>query len=152
MELTTLREALGPITAVLGSLDLADPARAAATLTAEFPLDSPIVQRIRELAEAGQADGTLLPKEAGGVRYGRVGKDCDGFSVDAVWMNGPGPKHRHPRGEINLLFRQEGEPTFEGHPEGWAVFAPDSVHVPTVAGGAMLILYFLPGGAVEWIR
>jgi hypothetical protein len=31
------------------------------------------------------------------------------------------------------------------------VFPPDSAHVPTVTGGRMLIVYFLPGGAVEWI-
>jgi hypothetical protein len=31
------------------------------------------------------------------------------------------------------------------------VFAPDSVHVPAVTGGTMLILYLLPDGAVEWV-
>ncbi len=50
-----------------------------------------------------------------------------------------------------LGFAVEGDPRFDGQPEGWIVFAPGTQHVPTVTGGRMLIAYFLPGGAVEWI-
>ena len=49
-----------------------------------------------------------------------------------------------------LLF-DRGEARFDGHPEGWVVFGPDSVHVPTVSDGEMLILYFLPGGEIEFL-
>jgi len=71
--------------------------------------------------------------------------------VDLVWMTGPGINHRHPKGEINLCFAVEGAARFDGQPEGWVVFPPGSQHVPTVTGGRMLIVYFLPSGAVEWI-
>ena len=46
--------------------------------------------------------------------------------------------------------RFEGEPTFDGHEPGWVVFPPGSHHIPTVEGGTMLFLYFMPGGAVVW--
>jgi hypothetical protein len=52
---------------------------------------------------------------------------------------------------VNLLFAIDGHPRFDGRAPGWAVFPPDSVHVPRVEGGTMLILYLLPGGAVEWL-
>ncbi len=60
-------------------------------------------------------------------------------------------KMRWPCGEINLMFRWSGEPVFDGCEPGWAVFPPGSEHVPGVTGGEMLILYLLPGGAVEWV-
>ena len=45
----------------------------------------------------------------------------------------------------------DGTPDFDGHGSGWAVYPSGSVHVPDVTGGTMLILYFLPGGEIEWI-
>ena len=103
------------------------------------------------VAQEAASAGWLLPKEAGGVKFGRIAKDLEGFSVDAVLMSSPGPRHRHPNGEIDLCFALDGEPRFDGNPEGWTVYAPDSTHVPTVRGGTMLILYFLPGGAIEFL-
>jgi len=50
------------------------------------------------------------------------------------------------------MFVTGGDPRFDGHPEGWAVYAPGSVHVPEVTGGEMLILYLLPEGAIEWVQ
>ena len=91
----------------------------------------------------------LLPRAQGGIRFGRVAKDLHGFSVDAVLMDVPGPRHRHPNGEIDLCFPTRGEPKFDGHGPGWVVYGRGSAHVPTVRGGEMLILYFLPGGAIE---
>ena len=49
------------------------------------------------------------------------------------------------------MFPWSGEPIFDGRKPGWAVYEPDSVHVPGVTGGEMLILYLLPAGAVEWV-
>ena len=66
-------------------------------------------------------------------------------------MNSPGPRHRHPNGEIDLCFGISGASRFDGQPEGWIVYGKGSVHVPTVTGGEMLILYFLPGGAIEFL-
>ena len=39
---------------------------------------------------------------------------------------------------------------FDGHAEGWTVYPSGSWHVPSVAGGVMDILYFLPGGAIRF--
>jgi hypothetical protein len=151
MSIEALREALQPVLSALGDLPLQDPTAAARTLQRRLPLSGPDLSAVRSLMETGEQQGWLLPREAGGVRFGRVAKDLSGFSVDAVEMSGPGPRHRHPAGEIDLLFATGGEPEFCGHPEGWAVFAPDSVHVPEVRNGTMLILYFLPAGAIEFL-
>jgi hypothetical protein len=139
-----------PLVQRLTALGLADPRATAAKLACELPLDDPLVAGVRAAAEAGMRDGWLLPKEAAGIRFGRVVKDLLGYSIDAVWMQGPGPKHRHPNGEIDLCFALDGEPRFDGQPAGWTVYGPDTTHVPTVRGGTMLILYFLPGGAIEF--
>ena len=150
-DLEELTQALRPLAAAMTHLSLADPEAARTHLTQELALDSDPVLAVRSLVEAGRERGWLLPKEAGGMRFGRVTKDVDGFSVDAVLMSRAGPAHRHPNGEINLLFRTDGDPRFCGHAEGWAVFPPDSVHVPEVTDGEMLILYFLPGGKIEFL-
>ena len=88
------------------------------------------------------------------MQFARVIKPADdpaGCSVDAVFMeNAEGPAHTHPNGEIDLCFAVSGDPRFDGAPEGWTVYPPGSWHVPTVEGGAMDILYFLPGGAIRF--
>ena len=45
-----------------------------------------------------------------------------------------------------------GRPTFDGRGAGWVVLPPGSVHVPTVAGGEMLVVYLLPEGAIEFLE
>ena len=88
------------------------------------------------------------------VRWGRVAKasaETRGFSIDVVHMSGAGPRHLHPNGEVNFCVALEGEPTFEGAPAGWVVLPPGSTHVPTVAGGTMLIVYLLPEGKIEFL-
>ena len=141
---------LTPIAETLADCDLSDPRAATVWLDAALPFDSEPIRALRELAEAGAAAGWLLPKETGSIRFGRVAKDLAGFSIDAVLMSDPGPRHRHPNGEIDLCFALDGAPRFDGHAEGWTVYPPESTHVPTVRGGTMLILYFLPGGAIEF--
>jgi len=141
-----------PLIEVLRSVDASEPAAAVAGLNAKAPLSGELVRGIRAAAEEGAAAGWLLPRENAGVRFGRVAKDIGGFSVDAVSMHGPGPEHVHPNGEIDLCFACEGTPTFDGQPEGWVVYRPGSRHVPTVQGGKMLILYFLPGGAIDFVE
>ncbi len=151
MDMQTLAERLRPLTDVLATVSV-DAADAAATLAEKAPVDGELVRGLAELAFEGAREGWLLPKENGGIRFGRVAKDLGGFSVDAVWMAGPGPRHRHPKGEIDLCLVAEGEPKFDGQPPGWVVYGPDSTHVPTVSGGAMLILYFLPDGEIEFLE
>ena len=98
-------------------------------------------------------EGRIAERGEAPLRFGRAAKasnETDGFSIDVVHMSGPGPRHRHPRGEIDYCIALEGEPTFDGHGPGWVVYAADSTHVPTVAGGTMLIVYLLPGGEIEF--
>jgi len=149
----TLETALAPLFTALQGADPAD-AGLAARLAKSVPVDGPVCAAVRAAARRGLEEGWLCDREAGGIRFSRPVKPAPAtgnFSVDAVVMDRvAGPRHRHPNGEINLCFAEEGTPNFCGHPEGWAVFPPESVHVPRVDGGRMLILYFLPGGAIDF--
>jgi len=143
-------ELLRPLAEALQSLDVdAADASQQAENAAAFGGDQ--IAKIRAAATANIDSDWLMPKEAGGVRFGRVAKELCGFSVDCVFMSSPGPRHRHPNGEIDLCFATKGEARFDGQPEGWVVYGKGSEHVPTVTDGEMLILYFLPGGAIEFL-
>ncbi len=147
-----LRHALAPLLQHLSRLDPSDPTTATA-LNRALPSSGESMQSLFGLLKTGLSAGTLTPRGEDGMRYGRVCKaseDTHSFSVDAVHMSGPGPGHAHPKGEINLCFATEGQPTFDGEPPGWVVKAPGTWHVPTVQGGEMVILYFLPGGAIAF--
>ncbi|MEZ4239631.1 MAG: DUF4863 family protein [Myxococcota bacterium] len=147
-----LRAALAPLAERVATLDLADPEAAKAALDREHPVAG--LGAVREALLAGRDAGWLVPKQATEtLRFGRVAKpaaDLGGCSIDAVDMAGAGAPHRHPNGEVSLCFATEGDPRFVGSPEGWVVVGPGSRHVPEVTGGRMLIVYFLPGGAMEW--
>lgn len=146
----TLMEALEPVLAVLKTVDVTKPG-AAHALNEQLPLQGARLQRVRELVREGVSAGWLCDRENAGVKFSRVHKAKDGgLSIDAVHMSGPGAGHLHPQGEIDLCFTVSGNPTFDGRPEGWTVFAPQSWHVPTVQGGVMDILYFLPGGQITF--
>ena len=140
---------LAPIAEALRGIDV-DKDDAAAAVERAVPFASAAVEALRKAALASIGSDWLLPKSSAGIRFGRVAKDLTGFSVDAVLMDVPGPKHRHPNGEIDLCFATRGEPEFDGHPPGWVVYGRGTTHVPTVRGGEMLILYYLPGGAIEF--
>lgn len=95
----------------------------------------------------------MCEREQGGIKFGRVIKEIDGFSVDVVHMTDVvGPHHRHPNGEIDMVMPIDGAAEFDGHGAGWVVYGADSAHKPTVSGGAALVLYLLPGGAIEFTR
>lgn len=148
-----LTAALQPVLSHLSQLRPEGPATAAA-LDEAFPLDGPVLAEVRALVDQGLTEGWLCPREADGVRFGRVAKpaqpEAQGFSIDAVDMDGPGPGHTHPEGEFDLCFAVDGEPRFDGRAPGWTVYPPRSWHVPTVSGGRMAILYFLPEGAIRF--
>jgi hypothetical protein len=146
----TFASLLRPLARTLRGIDLraADCAR---RVERALPFRGGLVGAVRAAATAAAGSDWLLPKENAGIRFGRPAKDLLGFSVDAVLMDKPGPRHRHPNGEIDLCFAVAGSPRFDGHAEGWVVYGPDTTHVPTVAGGTMLILYFLPGAAIEFL-
>jgi hypothetical protein len=142
-------EQLAPLVAVVGQAPIDDPERAVRFLNHNAPVDGALVTAVRETAQVGLDQGWLVYKGEPGLLFGRVAKDLDGFSVDAVRMDRAGPRHRHPDGEIDLCLTLAGEARFDGHPQGWVVYPPGSVHTPTVTGGEMLVLYFLPGGAFQ---
>ena len=140
-------ERLIPLCEAIARLDLSDPAAAKAELERSFPDLSALKAEVLGAAE-------LTPKVASDdVRFGRVAKAGPatfGLSIDAVDMRGAAAEHTHPNGEVSLCFAVDGDPRFMGEPEGWVVVPPISRHVPTVTGGRMRILYFLPDGAMIW--
>lgn len=125
----------------------------AADLNARFPATGPDFQAIWAACETGIAAGWMCAREQGGIKFGRVIKDIDGFSVDVVEMSDVvGPHHRHPNGEIDMILPIDGGAEFDGHGAGWVVYGPGSAHQPTVRGGKALVLYLLPGGAIDFTR
>ena len=141
-----LIELLRPVLDRLQTVDAAQPAQAEAALSS---LDT---DGIGAALRDASAEGWLTPKAGGGVKFGRLAKatpETHGFTIDAVDMDGPaaGP-HVHPRGEFDLCFAVEGDARFDGRGDRWIVYGPGSRHTPTVSGGRMLILYFLPGGEI----
>lgn len=141
--------------AAAAAVDVADPAAARAALARAYPADGPAARALGAALQAAVADGRVCDRGEPSLRWSRLAKASPAtrdFSIDLVWMSAPGPEHVHPRGEINLCWAVEGAPRFDGQPPGWVVFPPGSRHVPTVTGGRMLIAYFLPGGAMEFVK
>lgn len=137
-----------PLLDQLAALSPQDPAACERALAAVSTAD------VESAARLAHAEGWATPKEAGGVRFGRLAKaspDTHGFSIDIVEMSGAATgAHTHPNGEFDLSFPLDGAPRFDGRDGRWVVYPPGSRHVPTVTGGRMLILYFLPGGAIRF--
>lgn len=123
-------------------------------LNATVPGAGPDVDAIARACHDAIREGWMCNREAGGIRYGRVvkpGPVTHGFSVDVVDMDDvAGPHHRHPEGEIDLVMPVDAGARFDGHGAGWVVYGPGSAHRPTVIGGRALVLYLLPGGAIEF--
>jgi len=148
-------ESFTPILAAASGIDLSDPTAAEALLEARLAPGGEAAQALEAELLRLLAEGHIANRGEEPVRWGRVcgaSDETGGHSIDVVHMSAPGPRHRHPLGEIDYCIATEGEPTFDGRPPGWVVFAPDSTHTPTVAGGKMLIVYLLPDGAIEFER
>ena len=148
-------ETFRPLLEAAHGLDLSDPAAALAELERRFDPASPAAGALRERLLELHAAGAIANRGELPVQWGRVAKASDaslGFSIDVVYMNGAGPRHVHPSGEVNFCVPVEGQPTFEGQANGWVVMPPGSAHVPAVVGGTMLIAYLLPhpSGAIEF--
>lgn len=148
-------ETFRPLLDAAQGVDLSDPAAARAELERRLDPRGPRAAEIAGALLGLFREGRIAERGAPPVRYGRVAKatpETSDFSIDVVWMNGAGPRHRHPRGEVNFCVALEGDPRFDGQPAGWVVLPPDSSHVPAVEGGAMLIVYLLPKGEIEFAR
>jgi len=144
-----------PLCRAVSGVDLTDTAAAHAELARRLDPDGEEGQRIAGEMKALLADGQIAARGELPVQWGRVakpGEETLGFSIDVVLMNGAGPRHRHPEGEVSFAIAMDGDPRFDGHSAGWVVLPPDSVHVPTVTGGTMLIAYLLPEGAMEFLE
>ena len=148
---TSFLAALQPVLDAMKTVSADDP-DAAQKLTAAFPLDGPVLQKIKAELREGVDQKWLCDRENEGVRYSRVLKAAspDQLSIDAVHMSGVALGHTHPNGEIDLCFAVSGSPKFCGFEPGWSAFGSGSWHVPTVTDGVMDILYFLPGGAIRF--
>ena len=147
-------DSFAPLLAAAEGLDLSDPETARAELERRFSPTGEEAQELRTDLIALLDEGAIADRGEMPVKWGRVVKACDAsrnFSIDVVLMNGAGPQHRHPRGEVNYCIALEGTPTFEDQAPGWVVMPEGSTHVPTVAGGTMLIVYLLPDGAIEFL-
>lgn len=120
-------------------------------LNKRFSPESETFIEIQQICEAAIDDGWMCRQEFGGIKFGRVIKDIDGFSVDVVHMKDVvGPHHRHPKGEVDLIMPIQGDAKFDNHGAGWIVYGPNSAHNPTVINGTALVLYLLPDGEIEF--
>lgn len=142
----------GPVLDALTGLDLTDPTAARAAL--ESRLSPATMAEVTHALREAHAHTPLTPKRATPtLSFGRLAKatpDTRGFSIDVVDMEGSGAAHTHPMGEVSWCIPLGGAPTFEGATSGWVVMEPGSRHVPSAIGGRMLIVYFLPDGAMDW--
>ncbi|MEX1364864.1 MAG: DUF4863 family protein [Nannocystaceae bacterium] len=157
-----LLEQLAPFIQTVAGLPLADcrdseaAAALAGRLQQEHPAQGPAFQSIGDHLRQGVAEGWLCDRGEPDARFCRLAKARPAtadLSIDVVALQGAALRHRHPRGEITMAYPAEPgttESRFDGHPAGWVVMPAGSVHTPTVTGSRMLLLYFLPGGAVEW--
>jgi hypothetical protein len=123
-------------------------------LTRHHPPGGEMYDKIRAACHDAIAAGWMCNREADGIRYGRVikpGPETHGFSVDVVDMQDcAGPHHVHPNGEIDLVMPLDGRAALDGQGAGWKVYEAGSDHFPTVRGGRALVLYLLPGGAIQF--
>lgn len=146
----SLIAALTPLAEAVAKIDFADPSSTRG-LDERFPFAG--LSELKDRLVKAHESGLLAERGDWPVKWGRLAKPGPAtfeLSIDAVVMTGPGPGHRHPNGECSLAFALEGRPTFDGRHEGWVLEGPGSWHVPTVEGGKMLIIYFLPAGAIDF--
>ena len=153
MSVDQLIELMTPMMKQLESSDLKDVSGTHETLKRHFPIDSPQILALRKYIMEHLDSDWLFPSSHRGIRFGRLAdKTVHGLSIDIVDMDKAGPSHLHPRGEVDLSFALSGDPKFDAKYEGWTVYPPNSWHRPTVSEGRMVIVYFLPDGAIDFCR
>lgn len=162
MSAARVMDLLPPILATLAELDPASAhdeaaqARLLAALEAAFPVEGDAVRTLGEALAAAIEEGSICDRGDENARFSRLAKagpQTHGLSIDVVSLQGPALEHTHPKGEVTLGFAasaRDGAARFDGHPAGWVFMPPGSRHVPTVEGGRMFLIYFLPDGAVTW--
>ncbi|HEY0295006.1 MAG TPA: DUF4863 family protein [Bordetella sp.] len=112
--------------------------------------------RLLTLLRRGMDEGWSCYAEIDGPDYrrGRIAQaseETHGFTVESGCLRDVlGNYHRHPLGEINMIGPVDETGRFCGSGAGWKVFPPDSSHFPTVTGGVVTMLFFLPDGLIEY--
>jgi len=126
----------------------------AAELERRFPPGGDSFDAIERACHEAIALGWMCAQGDAGRRFGRViepGDTTHDLSVDVVdLVDIVGPHHRHPNGEVCMVMPVSAAARFDGSGRGWCVNEPESEHFPTVTGGEALVLYMLPGGAIEF--
>ncbi len=148
------RRAVDQVILVIGGMALDE--KLEQRLQAEFPTNSDVFQALKKGCECGEGEGWALSREAAGIKYGRVispAAETANFSVDIVRMsNIKGPAHTHPSGEIGAVIPISGAPVFDDKWDNWYVYEAGSSHSPTISDGDAYVIYFLPGGEIEFAR
>nr|BAF56677.1 2-hydroxylaminobenzoate mutase [Pseudomonas fluorescens] len=126
-------------------------------LNERFGATSEVYSNLLRLLRAGIEEGWACYAQIDGPDYcrGQLAKATEnpnGYSVESGMLkNVLGNFHLHPRGEINMIGPVDEGATFCGSGAGWKVFEPGSRHFPTVNGGKVTMLFFLPGGEIEYM-
>lgn len=111
--------------------------------------------RLAQLLKSGVDEGWAGYANVDGTAYrrGRIAEpsyETAELSVESGLLRDvKGQYHCHTKGEINMIIPLEAGAQFCGHGAGWRVFPSMSEHFPTVTGYA-LMMYFLPGGEIEY--
>lgn len=154
MNVEEFRNLMTPVTAAVAG----KPVDAALedALNRQFPGDGPVFKGIERACHGAIKAGWMCSQGGEGRRFGRVieaGPETGDLSVDVVQLRDiVGPHHRHPNGEICMTMPVTASARFDGSPRGWKVYGPNTAHRPTVTGGEALVLYLLPGGAIEFTQ
>ena len=152
MDVATFQQLLRPVTdAIAGRALDADLAR---DLETRFPADGAWFGEVESACLAAIEAGWMCDQGGEGRRFGRVIEatpETGDLSVDVVdLVDIVGPHHAHPNGEVCMVMPQDAGATFDHGGAGWQVNAPGSAHRPTVRDGRALVLYLLPGGAIDF--
>lgn len=154
MTIDDFKQLIKPVTDFISDQPLT-PALADA-LKRRFPPDSEPFNRVKAACHEAIAEGWMCSQGTEGRRFGRVieaGEETAGFSIDVVDLaNIVGPHHRHPLGEICMIFPITDGAKFDAVGRGWCVYPPASAHRPTVTNGEAVILYMLPNGQIEFTQ
>ncbi|MEM5382974.1 DUF4863 family protein [Paraburkholderia phymatum] len=126
-----------------------------ARLNSKYGEGTEAYTRLAELLKLGVEEGWVAYADIEGKDYrrGRIAEpshETSDMSVESGLLRDvKGQYHCHTNGEINMIVPLEEGAQFCGHGAGWRVFPPMSEHFPTVTGRA-LMMYFLPGGEIEY--
>ena len=120
-------------------------------LEAAFPSHGAQFKRIADLIpETLARDGVAVEGSTTFLRLAEPGEESSGFSIDLVKLEDvEGPRHVHPRGEIDLIVPFSDAGRFNGRGRGWLALPPGSAHRPK-ATGEVAVIYLLPGGEMTF--